>query len=469
MDITLWIELALFAILMGFSAFFSSSETSLFSLSKLQIEQMRRDDNPRVGLIERLLSEPRRLIVTILIGNEFVNVAGSVISAAIVIELLGAENKLINLFIMIPILLLVGEITPKTLAIKHNAAFATMQSRPIDLFATGITPIRWVVRLVAEWFTTLVVGKERTRGSIVTKDMVRTLAREAVGEGVLDRDEAKYIDQIFDFGNKTLESIMTPRSQIFFLPIDTSPSEMVSLLRRSRHTKVPVYREHRDEIVGILYSRDLLGVDIDVLDEDPTRLQALLREPYFVPETKPAADLFHVFRTRKQSLALTVDEYGGVTGLVSMEDLLETIFGDIPSPSDSVQGSEFAKLPDGSSRVDGGMTLESFDSEFETELAQSDADTVAGLILHSYGELPPEGTDLALDGLVFTVTRIENNRVKEAMVRRKREPVANEPETEEPAATEPEARESATEEPGKPSTQPVKAARAPEDNQSTSD
>src|SRR5210317_980364 len=158
------------------SGFFSSSETSLFSLNDLQLEQMRRDDNPRIALIERMLSEPRRLIVTILIGNEFVNVAASVISAAIVIQLFGAENKLVNLFIMVPILLLVGEITPKTLAIRNNVAFATVQSKPIDMFARLITPLRWVVRLVAEWFTTLIVGRELSRGSIVTRDMVRTLA-----------------------------------------------------------------------------------------------------------------------------------------------------------------------------------------------------------------------------------------------------------------------------------------------------
>jgi len=135
MDLLILVELLIFAILMGLSGFFSSSETALFSLSKSQLEQMRNDENSRIGLIERLLSEPRRLIVTILIGNEFVNVAASVISAAIVIRLLGAESKLVNLLTMVPILLLVGEITPKTLAIRNNVAFATFQSRPIELFA----------------------------------------------------------------------------------------------------------------------------------------------------------------------------------------------------------------------------------------------------------------------------------------------------------------------------------------------
>ena len=262
MDIALWLELIAFVILMGFSGFFSSSETALFSLNPVQIEQMRRDEDPNVGLIKRMLAEPRRLIVTILIGNEFVNVAASVISAAIVINLLGAENKYINLFIMVPILLLVGEITPKTLALRNNVAFASFQSRPIQLFAKSITPLRWIIRVIADWITTLIIGKERTRGSIVTQDMMRTLAHEAEEEGVLTHHEARFIDHIFDFGDKTVAEVMTPRSAIFYLSADLPLTEIVAELNRTRHARVPVYKDNRDNVIGILYTRDLLKTDL---------------------------------------------------------------------------------------------------------------------------------------------------------------------------------------------------------------
>ncbi len=444
MDITLWLELLLFAILMGFSGFFSSSETSLFSLNKVQLEQMRRDDNPRIGLIERMLSEPRRLIVTILIGNEFVNVAASVISAAVVIQLLGAENKFMNLFIMVPILLLVGEITPKTLAIRNNVTFATFQSRGIEFFARLIKPLRVVVRLVADWLTTLIVGKERSRGNIVTEDMVRTLAYEAVGDGVLDKSEARYIDQIFDFGNKTLEDVMTPRSNISFLSSDMSLSEMIAEVRRSRHTKIPVYEGDRDTIVGILYARDLLGLDPAGLDS--TQNRQLLREPYFVPETKPVGELFHALRKRKQSLAMTVDEYGGVTGLVSMEDLLECIFGDIRSASDeTMEELELKELADGSSRLQGSMPIEQFNQEFGGALDDSIAETVGGLLLHEYGELPPEGTSIVLGILEFTVVKVGRNRVEEVTVVML--PGAGKADTPEPRDSAPAAAEEAVDAP----------------------
>ncbi|MGD8588502.1 MAG: hemolysin family protein [Chromatiales bacterium] len=421
MDITLIFELVLFVLLMLLSGFFSSSETSLFSLNKLQLEQMRRDDNKRIALIERLLSEPRRLIVTILIGNEFVNVAASVISAAIVIQLMGAENKLFNLFIMVPVLLLVGEITPKTLAIRHNSAFASFQSKPIDLFARMIAPIRWLVRQVAEWFTTLIVGRELDQASIVTRDMVRTLAQEAVGDGVLDEDEAQYIEQIFRFGNKTVEDLMTPRSNVAFFSIDMPVSEMVAELKRTRHTKVPVYLEHRDSVQGMLHARDLLAADLHVLERDPRSLRDILREPYFVPETKSASDLFHSFRKRRLSVALAVDEYGGITGLISMEDLLECIFGDIPSPSDSVTEVNVDVARDGTRRVDGSLPISQFNEEFNTSLEEGEFETLGGRVLHELGELPAEGTEIDLNGFTFTVEVVESNRLRTLQVR-EREP-----------------------------------------------
>jgi len=408
--------------LMAFSGFFSSSETSLFSINKRQLEQLRRNDDPSAGLIERLLSEPRRLIVTILIGNEFVNVAASVISAAIVIQLLGAENKLFNLFIMVPILLLVGEITPKTLAIRHNLAFARVQGRYIDLFARLIAPLRWAVRLVAEWFTTLIVGKELIRESIVTQDMVRTLAREAVGDGVLDHDEASYIEKIFDFGSRTVEELMTPRSNVFFLSAEMPLAEMVAEIKRTRHTKIPVFREHRDDVLGVLHARDLLSADRDMLQRKGKRkrLRKLLRDPYFVPETKPASDLFRDFRKRRLSVALAVDEYGGVTGLISMEDLLECIFGDIPSPSDGVAEAEVRALADGRMQVDAAMSPEQFRAQLTAQLGRdaafhldaSDFETIGGLLLHEFGELPEVGTGKVIENLVFTVQAVEGNRIK---------------------------------------------------------
>lgn len=411
MDLAFWLELILFVFLLLLSGFFSSSETAMFSLNHIQLEQMRQDHNPRIELIQRMLSEPRRLIVTILIGNEFVNVAASVLSAAMVIQLFGAENKLFNLFIMVPILLIFGEITPKTLAIKNNIAFATFESAPINFFARMITPVRWAVRTVSEWITTLIVGKERSPGNIVTEDMVRTLAHEAVGDGVLNKVEAQFIDQIFELGNKTLEDILTPRAEITFIPSDVSMQSLLQTLRETRQSRFPVYSDHRDNVLGILHARDLLDADLKELDGNPEALTAQLRKAYFVPETIPALELFDNFRENSRSIALTVDEYGGVTGLVTMEDLLECIFGDIPSPSDNQEQFELDALTERRFAVDGGMPLEDFDRSMGTSLAGGRMETVGGFVLHEFGELPSEGQFIEVDGIKFTVSQVIQNRI----------------------------------------------------------
>ncbi len=412
MAYVLWLELILFILLMGLSGFFSSSETALFSLSRSQLEQMRRAKHPRVTVIERMLSEPRRLIITILIGNELVNVAASAISAAFIINVLGAENKWVNLVIMVPLLLVVGEITPKSLAIKHNAAFAGFQSYPIEFFARMVKPVRWAVRRVADRFITLLIGSERSRGNIITEDMVRTLAHEAVGEGTLDSVEAQFIDHIFDFGSKTLEDVMTPRSSVYFLPADMPLTEIVTELCRTRHTKVPIYEGNRDNIVGILYTRDLLGMDYEKLAGGPEGMRRVLKRPYFAPESKPAVDLFHTFRERKLSIALTVDEFGGVTGLVTMEDLLECIFGEILSPSEVRQQLTVEDLGGGRYAVDGGMPLDEFNLAMGADFSDEYGETLGGLLLHHYGELPVEGAAIALSEFHFTVTEVGDNRIK---------------------------------------------------------
>ncbi len=422
MDLAFWLELTLFILLLVLSGFFSSSETAMFSLSSVQLEQMRRDRNPRIGLIERMLAEPRRLIVTILIGNEFVNVAASVLSAAMIIQLFGAENKLINLFVMVPILLVFGEITPKTLAIRNNTAFAAFESRPIDTFARLITPVRWLVRIVADWFTTLIVGSERSRGNLVTEDMVRTLAHEAVGEGALDQMEAQFIDQIFEFGNLTLEELLTPRADITFLPYDAPVQKMLELLNQTRQSRIPVYGQHRDDIIGILHARDLLNVDLESLEQERQRFLKLLRKPYFVPETKPAVELFDKFRHSRRSFALTVDEYGGITGLVTMEDLLECIFGDIPSPSDQVEEFCIEPLGDERYRVDGAISLEEFNQRFDAALSGIEIETLGGLVLHGFGELPSDGASIRIEGFLFTAAKVAQNRILELQVERLPDP-----------------------------------------------
>lgn len=418
MELLLWVELVVFVLLLGLSAFFSSSETSLFSLSQLQLEQMRRDGHPRIGLIDRMLNEPRRLIITILIGNELVNVAASVISAAVIIHFFGADSKWYNLLIMVPILLLVGEITPKTLAMRNNVAFASIESGLIDMFARLIAPIRWLVRKVADYFITMIVGKERSPGNIITEDMVRTLTVEALGEGTLDKHEAQLIDHIFDFGNKTLEDIMAPRSRLFFLPIEMPLPDMVDQALAAGYTRVPIFKEHRDNIVGILHTRDLLDTDLEHVSKELKCPKKLLRTTFFVPQTKLVSELFHDFRESKRSYALVVDEYGGVTGLVTMDDLLACIFqGDNADISEKDQ-IQIETISADQFAVDASISIAEFNKRTNSLLADNIAETLAGLLLHEHGELPIKDTVITMNQIKFTILDVKLNRVERVMFKK---------------------------------------------------
>lgn len=188
--------------------------------------------------------------------------------------------------------------------------------------------------------------------------------------------------------------------------------EAIHTIQQTRHTKIPVYEENRDNIVGILYARGLLGLDIQKEAQKSPGLRKFLKAPYFVPESKTVANLFKTFRERRLSIALTVDEYGGVTGLVTMEDLLECIFGEIYSPSDEFNKPGIKKLGDNRYRVDGSLVVSDFNAGMESRLPEEFGKTMGGIILHSFGEIPEQGSQIELDNFRFTVTEVEANRIK---------------------------------------------------------
>ena len=237
-------------------------------ISPFQIEQMRAAKNPRVTLIERLRSEPRRLIVTILIGNEFVNVSASVFRRRWLFTSSVPRTRWLICSSWCRSCSCSARLPLKfwQSAVRR---FCDRRGRPIDIFARLITPLREVIRFVADSFITLIVGKLRSQGNLVTEDMIRTLVSDAVGEGALDSREAQYIEKIFYFGNKSLSDIMRPRSDIQFLSSDLPVAELLAQVKAARQSRYPVFKGHRDTILGILYTRDLLGVDLAKLERDP--------------------------------------------------------------------------------------------------------------------------------------------------------------------------------------------------------
>ncbi|MBF0621898.1 MAG: HlyC/CorC family transporter [Magnetococcales bacterium] len=410
MDIALWVQLGLFAVLLGFSGFFSSSETAFFSLDSRQLDRLEKSGSKQVVLIRKLLSRPRRLIVTILIGNELVNVAASNISASLLLRFVAEEDMWwVNISIMLPLLLLLGEITPKTLAVRNNVGFSVWLSGPIHMFARMITPVRNLVRFVADLFITMIVGPRRSRGNIITEDMVRTLANEAADAGELDAMERQTIHNIFDFGNHTVEEIMTSSTRLVCLPLDAPLDLFLSTFREARLQRVPVYHTNPENIIGFLHYRDLLRPDVNTLFEN-NQLVSILRQPYFIPKTKPSTDLFHDFLVKKRSIALVLDEQGDIIGVATMEDLLTSIFGDLAVDRREAPAKPAQQLGDGCYRLEGRMQIARFNQEVGCDLPLS-AKTMGGLVMHSHGELPEVGSKVMVDDFELTVLEMSGRSI----------------------------------------------------------
>lgn len=415
--ITTYINLGILFILLFLSGFFSGSETALFSLTEIQKKELR-DRIPKKGnMITQLLENPGKLIITIILGNEFVNVSISTISAGLIITLFGQEVPWINIFIVLPTVLLLGEIVPKTFAINNNKKFASFIASPLTLFNKIITPFRWLIHHISDNIVKIFVREESRGGNILTEDVVKTIIEEGEKEGVLDREEKYYINKIFDFGDTLLRDIMTPRSNLFALSIDMPLHEMIKKIKEKHYSAVPIYKYNIDNIKGVLFATDLIGLSEEEINNSRETLERLMRKPVIIAETTRADQMFKKFQQQKFSKAITIDEYGGVRGMITMEDLLEVIFGDIIDEFE-VKDKKYVKISDNEYSVDGDLPLDEFNELFDSELSSEYIETIGGFLLNIFGELPNKNATKYYSDFYFKIVDVEGNKISKIRVKK---------------------------------------------------
>lgn len=402
--------------LLGLSGFFSGSETALFSLSQVQKEKLYRT-KPREGkILQQLLDMPRSLIITILIGNEFVNITFSTLCAGLVIKFTNERIPWLNILIVLPLLLLIGEITPKVLAINKNEKFAAIVARPLFVFMRIITPLRWLIRNISDRIVNLIIGNRERRETIINEDVIRTIVSESEKEGVLEAIEREYIYKVFDFGDLKAEDVMTPRAYLFSLDIATPVNEIIQSIKARHYSKIPIYDQNPDNIIGVLFATDLISSDFQK-QVDSLTLRSILRKPYFIPPNKRVDELFSVFQRQKISFAIVIDEYGTVQGVITMEDLLEQIFGEI-SDEYEMKKSRHEFISDNLVRVQATISLDDFNALMGTNLTSEEVDTLGGYVFSLFGELPAVNATIVSDNLQFIVEKIVHNRIESLIVRR---------------------------------------------------
>ncbi len=357
------------ALLLFFSAFFSGSETALFSLSKIQVERLRQGKSKSGVIAAGLLDTPRRLLITILVGNMFVNVASASLVASFVTALLGNKGVGIAIGVTTILLLVFGEVTPKTIAVHNAEHFSKIIAYPIKLFSTLIFPLRVALRFLTNSLIRLMGSDSVPVEDRLTTEELRVMVEMAEEGGSIREQERDILTTIFDLKNITAAEIMTPRTEMICIPENSTLQQVFDLARTVGRSRIPVYRDDMDHISGIAYVRDfpiwrhhnIRGLTIKgFLQESgelwPDKQDTLIRPPLLVPETRSAVGLLQDLHDHSVQMAILLDEYGGTAGLVTMEDLIEELVGEIDDEYDTAS-EDFQTLDASTTMVSGGTSI----------------------------------------------------------------------------------------------------------------
>ena len=393
------------------SAFFSSAETSMMTINRYRLLHMAKDKHRGAILVSRLLSRPDRLLGLILFGNNLVNISAASVATVITLKLVGEEGILPASLVLTGVILVFGEVAPKTVAALHPERIAFPFAYILQPLSYLLYPFVWVINKLANGLLRLFginTGAPSGDGSL-TIDELRTVVREA--GNMIPMRHRRMLISILDLENVTVEDIMVHRSEIVGIDIDDPPAEIIGLLRDSQHTRLPVYQENIDNIIGMLHVRHILRVlsDKDIFTTED--LKRVTVEPYFVPLNTQLHIQLRNFQKQKIRVGLVVDEYGSVQGLVTMEDILEEIVGEFTTDLQTYD-QDIHPQEDGSFIIDGAATLRDINKQLKWELPTDGAKTLNGLILEYMERIPDPGTSLRIGNFAMEVTQAADNAVK---------------------------------------------------------
>jgi len=417
-------EIVLVLILLVFSAFFSGSETALFSLSHIKVRKFRGERKKRPRLVAYLLARPRRLIVTILIGNMLVNILASSLSASYfrgLFErsgLFSGAGDLVSVLAMTTLILIFGEIAPKTYAIQNSEKLAMKVAPFIHAFSISVRPIRVVLERVANNIIRLVSRMVKPEELDASEGELRTAVKIGVSQGLLDRREEAMIHGVFEIETGQVREMMKSRSEIFSLDLSTPIEEVRGTFREKKYTRVPVHTGDIDNVLGLLYAKDLLFASKRELDR--SGLRGLLRPVYFVPETMPLARLLTEFRARATHFALVVDEYGSISGLITLEDVLQSLVGHLGAAKSASRNHVFLE-PD-TAVVNARLPISEFNELFSSSISDELSVTIGGFLMNRMGKIPRPGDVWETDEIHFEIRKASKSKIEEVLVKQKKPP-----------------------------------------------
>lgn len=417
LDSHLLISLIVLVILILFSMIFSATENAFLSINKLRLRVLRSKKNKKAQRTGKLLDSKTKLLNTVLIGNNLVNVGVTSILTAIALDMFGANGVEIATIVSTVLLLIFGEITPKVVASIYPEKIAFAVSPLISFLTKVFTPLVWIFSRITEPIAKLFGVNLLPKTVSFTEEDIKTFIDAGEEEGVIEQNEKTMLRQVFKFTDLTAKEIMIPRKEIISISLDSSYQEILDLAQTTSFSKFPVYKNGIDDICGFVYLKDMFFFDDET---EIFSVKKIMRPPLFILESRRISSIRKIFRENRQSIAIVVDEYSGTSGLVTIEDLTHEIFGNV-SDEDSVENKEYNCISDSSFMVSGSMRLVELSEKLGVELKSEFYDTVGGFITEKLGDFPQENVELKLDMCTLIVKKIDGHRVETVLVKRNAE------------------------------------------------
>lgn len=401
-------QIIILLILLLLSCFFSSAETSLTTVNKLRIRSLADENVKGAKTVVKLIENPSKMLSAILIGNNVVNLSASSIATSLAIDHFGSVGAGIATGIVTIMILIFGEITPKTLATIHAEKLSLNYSGIIYLLTQLLTPVIYIVNQISLTILRLLRVDPNTRVSAITENELRTIVDVSHEEGIIESEERRMITNVVDFGDSLAKDVMVPRIDMEFADINLTYDELVTAFSIEKFTRMPVYQETRDNIVGIVNLKDVFFYQGK---KEDFCLKDIMRDPYFTYEYKKTSELFIEMKRESIPIAIVLDEYGATAGLLTLEDLIEEIVGDIRDEYDSDEEDSIQCINENEFIADGNTKLDDINEVIGLHIESNDYDSIAGHIIGLLDHLPSQGETVEEDHVIYTVDAVDKNRI----------------------------------------------------------
>lgn len=401
------IQILIVAVLLCLSAFFSSAETALTTVNKMRMRSLAEAGDKSAARVMKITEDPGKMLSTILVGNNIVNLSASSLMTTLTMEMFGSVAVGIATGILTLLILVFGEITPKTLSTLYAEKIALAYSGAIYWLMIVMTPVIFLVNQLSLGVLLLFRVDPNKKKEAITEDELRTIVEVSHEEGVIESEEKKMINNVFDFGESVARDIMVPRIDMVFVDVESTYEELMEIFRQERFTRMPVYEGSTDNVIGIINMKDLILYDQD----QPFSIRDYLRQPHYTYEFKKTSELMMEMRKTLNNIVIVLDEYGATAGLLTLEDMLEEIVGEIRDEYDEDEEDDVKELAPGEYLVNGSTKLDDLNERLELKLESEDYDSIGGLVIGLLDHLPEAGEEVTYENLHLVVESVEKNRI----------------------------------------------------------